>query len=252
MTAAATVGCAAPERASTPRPPAHVVDLTHTLAPRFPFIPVQNKTFPFRIAPIATLEHDGVYANRWELTEHVGTHLDAPSHFTAGADSIERIGLESLIAPLAVISIAERAKREPDTRVEVADLDAWEKLHGPLPEGAALFVHTGWEARVATRGAFVNADGAGTMHFPGFSTALVEHLLTRRRIRGIGIDTLSIDPGDDVAYPVHKRLFGAGKWAVECVANLAQVPPRGATVIVAPVKVEGASGAPARVFAHWD
>ena len=55
-----------------------------------------------------------------------------------------------------------------------------------------------------------------------------------------------------MADPVHKRLFGAGKWAVECAANLSRVPPRGATVIVAPVKVEGASGAPARVFAHWE
>jgi kynurenine formamidase len=231
--------------------PSHLVDLTHTLSPEFPFIPVQNKTFPFRISPIATVAGDGVYANRWELTEHVGTHLDAPSHFVEGGRGVDQLAIQSLIAPLAVVSIADRARSDPDAALERADLVAWERTNGRLPDGVAVFLHTGWELRVDPASSFVNMDARGVMHFPGYTEQAVEFLIADRRIAGIGIDTLSIDPGRDTKYPVHKRLFAAGSWAVECLANLGRVPVVGASVFVAPVKVRGASGAPARVIAFW-
>jgi len=226
------------------------LDLTHTLSPEFPFIPVQNKTFPFRSTVIATVSADGVYANRWELTEHVGTHLDAPCHFIEGGLAVDQIPVDSLIVPLAVISIAQRVTTDPDS-VVADELVSWERAHGRLPERVAVFLHTGWEARVADARAFVNMDAQGTMHFPGFSEGAVDFLLNERSISGIGIDTLSIDPGRDTRYPVHKRLFSAGKWAVECLARLREVPASGATVCVLPTKVKGASGAPARVIAFW-
>jgi kynurenine formamidase len=252
---AATATVTACERtgSSAPRfdPPRHLVDLTHTLSPAFPFIPVQNKTFPFRMSPIATVKSDGVYANRWELTEHVGTHLDAPCHFVEGGLAVDQLSLNTLVAPLAVVSIADRAAGDPDAALERGDLAAWERANGRLPDGAALFLHTGWEVRVKDPSTFVNLGANATMHFPGFTEQAVEFLLGQRAIVGVGIDTLSIDLGRDTAYPVHKRLFAAGKWAVECLANLARVPVIGAWVFVAPVKVEGASGAPARVIALW-
>ncbi len=228
-----------------------MADLTHTLSPAFPFIPVQNKTFPFRLTPIATNEADGVYANRWELTEHVGTHLDAPCHFVEGALFVEGIPLEALVVPLAVATIAPRAAEDADALFELDDLRRWEAIHGPVPRGGALFLHTGWASRIAEGGRFVNMDASGVMHFPGFSAEAVAFLVEQRAVAGIGIDTLSIDPGHDVRYPVHKRLFAAGKWALECLANLETVPAQGATAVVAPVKVRGASGAPARVLAFW-
>ena len=231
--------------------PSRWVDLTHTLSPAFPYIPVQNKTFPFRLAPIANLEHDGVYANRWELTEHVGTHLDAPCHFAEGGLSIDRIPIETLIAPLVVLDIRKRAHSDVDTSLSVADLALWEARFGRIPEQAALFMNCGWSARATDAPSFVNSDARGTLHYPGFSEQLVEFLLQRRSIVGIGVDTLSIDPGPFATYPAHKRLFAAGKWALECVANLDRVPECGASVLVAPVKVQGASGAPARVLAFW-
>lgn len=232
-------------------PPRRMADLTHTLSPAFPFIPVQNKTFPFRISTIATNEADGVYANRWELTEHVGTHLDAPCHFVEGALSVADIPLEALVVPLGVASIAVRAADDADAVFGLDDLRRWESAHGAVPRGGALFLHTGWASRVAEQGRFVNMGADGAMHFPGFSLEVVAFLVEQRGVAGLGIDTLSIDPGRDLRYPVHKRLFAAGKWALECLANLESVPPTGATVVVAPVKVRDASGAPARVLAFW-
>lgn len=229
----------------------HVVDLSHTLSPESPFIPVEGKTFPFRSAPIATVARDGVYANRWELTEHVGTHVDAPCHFIEGGRSIDQLSIETLIAPLAVISIGPRAATDPDATLTADEVRKWEGDRGvTLPTGAALFLHTGWEARWSQPGRFVNQDAGGTLHFPGFSGGALD-LLLERGVAGIGIDTLSIDPGRDRAYPIHKRLFAAGKWAIEVLASLDRVPPWGALAVIAPVKVAGASGAPARVLALW-
>jgi kynurenine formamidase len=231
--------------------PAHLVDLSHTLSPDFPFIPVQGKTFAFRITPIATLADNGVNANKWELTEHNGTHLDAPLHFAADGVAIDQIPIAALFVPAAVIDLHERAAHDPDAHLRVEDVLQWESVHGRLPDGAALFVFTGWDARAVDPTAFLNLDANGTMHFPGVDEATVAFLVAERRIVGVGIDTLSIDPGIDKQYAAHRKLFGAGKWAAECVANLGQLPATGATVFVGAAKVRGATGAPARIVAFW-
>jgi kynurenine formamidase len=232
-------------------PPAHLVDLSHTLTPRFPFIPVQGKTFAFRITPIATLAENGVNANKWELTEHNGTHLDAPLHFAPNGVGVEGIPIASLFVPAVVIDLSERVSRDPDAHLSVDDVLHWESEHGRLPDGAALFLFTGWDARVGDPPAFLNMDARGTMHFPGLDETTIAFLVTQRRIVGVGIDTLSIDPGTDKRYGGHRKLFAAGKWAAECVANLGQLPATGATVFVGAVKVAGATGAPARIVAFW-
>ena len=68
---------------------------------------------------------------------------------------------------------------------------------------------------------------------------------------GIGVDTLSLDPGLDVTYATHKAWLVTGKWGVELVANLRQVPPAGAIVFVGAAKVTGATGGPVRPIAVW-
>jgi kynurenine formamidase len=64
-----------------------------------------------------------------------------------------------------------------------------------------------------------------------------------------GTDTFSIDPGRDPRYEGHRVLSTAGKWALECLANLARLPLRGARIFIGAPKVELASGGPARVIA---
>jgi len=79
-------------------------------------------TFPFSKTTIATIEKHGVAANRWDIHEHIGTQMDAFSHFIAGGMSLDQITVKNLIAPLAVIDIHERARRDADTMVTVDDI----------------------------------------------------------------------------------------------------------------------------------
>jgi kynurenine formamidase len=181
--------------------------------------------------------------------EHTGTHVDAPSHFVAGAVSADRLPVDRLIAPLAVISLVDRASREPDTLVSVDDLLDWEKRHGRLPAGALVAMHSGWDDRVMNIDRFLNRDAKGTMHMPGFSEQAVRFLVGERDISGVGVDTLSLDAGAAQKFVAHVAVLGAGKFGVELMANLGRVPPSGATVIVGAPKHVGGTGGPARVLA---
>lgn len=135
----------------------NIVDLTHTLTREFPYIPVPGITFPFNKIAIATIEKHGVAANRWEIHEHIGTQIDAPSHFIAGGMSLDQIPVRNLVAPLAVIDIRERASRDADTIGTVDDIKAWEKRYGRLPQGAAVFMDSGGDAKVNDPKAFLIA-----------------------------------------------------------------------------------------------
>ncbi len=229
----------------------HVVDLTHSLSEATPFIPVPGITFPFKMTPIAIIEKHGVAAHRWEIHEHIGTQIDAPSHFFADGKTLDAIDPGELIAPLAVIDLRERARRDPDAAVTTADILAWERKNGRLPQGVAVFMASGWDARIADAKSFLDADDHNTLHFPGFSLEAAEFLARERDVSGIGVDTLSLDPGVDKAYRAHKAWLRAGKWGVEVVANLATVPASGATVFVGAVKVRGATGGSVRLIATW-
>ena len=122
-------------------------------------------------------------------------------------------------------------------------------IHGPLPQGAIILASTGWGKRWNDYTRYKNADERGNLHFPGYAFEAAEFLIRERKIRGLGIDTLSVDHGPSEDFKVHVISHGAGKYHLENVANLDKLPPKGAYLIVAPIKIEGGSGGQARIFA---
>jgi kynurenine formamidase len=223
-----------------------VYDLTHTFSPRLPVFPAFE---PVRIREKFTLARDGFFTNEITFHEHTGTHVDAPIHFVEGGVSVDRLAPDRLFAPLAVISIEARAASDADALVTVDDLLKWEKQHGRLPRGAFVAMHSGWDARIGDPKRFLNQDPKGVMHAPGFSEEAARFLVRERDIVGAGVDTLSLDAAAVEKFVAHLAFLGAGKYGVELMANLATVPPSGATIVVGCPKHEGGSGGPARVFA---
>ncbi len=223
-----------------------VHDLTHVFSPRTPVFPAFK---PIQIRPKFSTAKDGFFANEVTFDEHTGTHLDAPVHFVINAVTADKLPADKFIAPLAVISIADRAAKNADALLSVDDVLAWEKQHGRLPAGAFVAMHSGWDAKVATVDRFLNKDAKGTMHAPGFSEEAARFLVKERDIVGAGVDTLSLDGASASRFVAHLALLGAGKYGVELLANLGTVPPAGATIIVGGPKHEGATGGPARVYA---
>jgi kynurenine formamidase len=223
-------------------------DLTHAFrvgSPMFPGVPRPSKTVH------VTVPVDGFYGQIWNFWEHTGTHLDVPAHFVVGGRTTPQLTLDELMAPIAVIDISDRAASNPDTVVTIDDLRRYEKKHGKIKRGSLVAMDSGWDARIGSEAAYRNTDASGTMHFPAWSKDAVDWLVDERRIGAIGVDTLSLDPGNATAFVAHVALLAANRFGIENLANLSKIPPEGATAFVGVIPWEDGSGGPARVIATW-
>lgn len=227
---------------------AQLVDLTYPLNDTSPYWPGDNYQ-PFKLTTIATLEKDGVLSKTVSFPEHLGTHIDAPNHFEADQPSVDQLKPEQLFAPAVKMDIAPKADANPDCALTLDDVVAWESEHGAVPDGAVVLIHTGWGRFWTNYDRYKNQDVRGALHFPGCSKAAAKYLVERRNVRGLGIDTLSIDPGISKTFDTHHVLNGATRYILENVAHLDQLPAKGFYLVVAPIKIEDGSGGPTRIFA---
>ena len=224
-----------------------MVDLTHVLHRDMPFWP---GTAPFVIERLADYDK-GYRMHRFSLWENIGTHIDAPAHFIEGGASVNELGLNDLVAPVAVINVQDRVALDPDYQLSVQDVLTWEERNGQVRPGSLVVMNTGWYKKFSDPKAYVNQDETGVLHFPGFSVAAAQ-LLVERDVAGIGIDTLSLDPGNDLSFPVHKVILEAGKFQVENMNNLDALPAAGAVAVIGVLPVKDASQAQARIFAFME
>lgn len=226
------------------QPSPTVIDLGHPLGDTDPN---WSGGQVFNRASIATLEKDGYNAGRFSTEEHFGTHVDAPAHFSNGW-TVDRIPPDRLVRPGVCLNIEGKAAADEDYRLTVADITAFESREGPIPEGAMIFIATGWDRRWPEPRTYMN-ERSGVKHFPGLSVEAAAYLARDRKVAGIGIDTPSIDYGPSARFEAHRVTMPLNVYHVENAANLTRLPPNGFTAVVAPVNIAGGSGGPARVFA---
>jgi kynurenine formamidase len=225
------------------------VDLTHPLHSSMPYWPGEGYG-PFEYTQINFLERDGKAAGTFGMPEHMGTHIDAPTHFVASSMSVDRLELETLIRPAVVLDISDRAAAAPSTLLQPSDVVQWESRHGQVPPGAVALMNSGWARRWTNPDRYRN-DADGVMRFPAISVESAT-LLLQRGVVGLGVDTLSADSGEAPNSPAHRLMHAAGAYILENLANLDQVPEAGAFVLIAPLPIVGGTGAPARVIAFCD
>lgn len=235
-----------------------VVDLSHTLHPDFPawFVPgVEHKRGEKTFLPppiveverVMKFEEIRINLSKVSYWEHVGTHMDAPNHFSEGS-TVEKIPAEDLVLPLAVIDIKAKATRDPLALVTLEDVKAWESKHGRIPERACLAMDSGWAAHVNTpRFKSLNADGAHQQ--PGFHIDAINFIMEKRNVVSIAVDTFSFDNLHAPEADVHYAWLGDERWGIENVNNLDDVPAVGATIVVGQPKIQGGTGGPNRVMA---
>ena len=180
------------------------------------------------------------------VNEHTGTHIDAPLHFSADGASVDAIPVGDLVAPLCVVDIAARAAEDADTQLTPDDLNAWVAANGPIPDGACVALYSGWGAKTGTDG-FRGFDGE-KQHYPGFHVEAAQMLL-ETGARSIASDTLSLDHGPSADFATHYAWLPAGRFGIECLANLDKVPAAGATIVIGAPKHRGGTGGPARILA---
>ncbi len=220
-----------------------VVDLTHAYDGSFPTF---DGNPGILYDPAVKFEGNGYQL--WKLTiyEHTGTHIDAPLHFTADGTSVADLAPEKLVCPLCVLDLTAKAKDNANAMVEPADIEAWVSANGEIPAGACVAMNSGWAAKVATP-EFRNTPD-GKLAFPGFSKAATD-MLAGMDVACIGVDTLSLDPGNSADFAVHFSWLPGGRFGIENLANLDQLPAKGATVFIGAPKHKQGTGGPARVMA---
>lgn len=225
-----------------------IVDLAWPLSAASVYWPGENYR-PFELHTIATLEKDGVLSKAFSSPEHLGTHLDAPNHFERDRPSVDQIPPEQFFAPGVVLDVRGPVSANPDYLVSLDDLKKFEGEYGPIPAHAVVLANTGWAKFWGVPARYQNRDLRDQLHFPGFSPEAVDFLIRERDIRGVGLDTLSVDPGLSRDFPVHHLLGKASRYGLENLTELDKLPPLGFYLVVAPIKIESGSGGPTRVFA---
>ncbi|MFD9905835.1 cyclase family protein [Streptomyces sp. NPDC059063] len=232
-----------------------VVDLTAPLSEETPVIQLPadlGQPWPFRRETISHYDQAGpeVYWSNIRLSEHTGTHFDAPVHWLPGRDldDVAAVPPGRLVGPAAVLDVSEQAAADPDFLLTRADVEAWEARHGPLPDHGWMLLRTGWDARGGDRERFLNGG-----HTPGIAVDCARWLAKETSLLGVGVETVGTDAGQaaefEQPFPCHWYFQGAGKYGLTQLRNLHRLPPRGAVLIAGPLPIVRGSGSPARVLA---
>ncbi|ABK76924.1 metal-dependent hydrolase [Cenarchaeum symbiosum A] len=205
------------------------VDLTMTVSDGMPAFPGSPEP---RFIPWNAIGADGFAMELLFMSSHTGTHMDAPSHFAKGGRSMEKIPPGRLVSKGVLV---DACGPRVITRGRILE---HEKRAGRIPRGSAVVLKTGWSDDPGRKSYFGSC--------PGLAADAARHIASRG-VNIVGIDSPSIDAGGR-GYPAHHILARADIPIVENLANLGKI--RGEfTLAVLPLKLRGATGAPARALA---
>ena len=220
--------------------------------------PSYNGDTRFARCPFRSYETDGYFCERYEIPGGYCTHIDSPLHFIPNARDISSLTAKELISYGVCIDVRDKISQSgnPDYELSVNDILEWENKHGRIPSGSMVCMRTGWGAKFEDNVSYLNQDPneehpfypGGVMRFPGFSHQAALFLCNEREINGIGIDTLSLDPGRSTTFEVHSTMFGHDKYQIENL-HLEDLPESGFVLIALPLRMEGAPEMCARIVA---
>lgn len=184
--------------------------------------------FPPEIGIYATLDSHGWEARRLVLDSHLGTHLDAPSHFVPGGATVDEADLAVLIGPAQVIHLDGVRPGEAITAGRL----------GPVT-GRRVLLDTGWSARGLGQSEYF---GQAPYLAPDCAQALLDAGVV---LLGVDIPSVDLDGG------VHVALLGNGCLIVENMTALTGLPAD-CEITVLPLPIRGGDGCPVRAVARYE
>ena len=182
-----------------------------------------------------------------------GTHIDFPGHFIKNAPLSESYGVQNMIYPLCVIDISAKVAQDVHYAVTAADIQAYEKTFGAIPDGAFVALYSGWARHWPDMNKISGIADDGSENFPGWSLDALKYIYETRNAAANGHETLDTDASKLAAeagdLACERYLLSKGKLQVEVMTNLDKVAAAGALLIVTWTNIKGATGLPARLVA---
>lgn len=204
-----------------------IIDLTHSIEED---MTAYCKEESAKIEPLSTIKRDGYNVLKIQLSTHTGTHIDSPRHIFEDGITISEINLNKFIGTAYMIDCSD---------TEEIDLDTILKHEDEIRNVEYLILKSGWENKWNTDIYFKD--------YPILAYEASKFLSELDNLNGIGVDCISVD-SDDGELHNHKNLLLKGKIIIENLCNLNDIEER-FKIIVSPLKLKGADGAPARVYA---
>jgi arylformamidase len=209
-----------------------VVDLTHSMTNG---MPVMEGITPPDFRDLADVAADGYAMSQYTFVNHTGTHVDAPAHQIAGGATLDDIPLDRLVTDALTIDLTGH---QPGP----VGLDVVGSFLPEIRRNDIVLLSSG------------NAANWGTAaYWSGwcYPDAAAAAALVDAGVSGVGFDGPSADPVDSTDYELHHVWLAGGAIILENLAAMDQLPAR-CRIVVAPLKVSGANGGPARVLALVD
>lgn len=210
----------------------HVMDLTQTIGDTMPVYPGTEQP---KLTQTNTIEKDGFKETLLRMYSHTGTHMDAPAHIFPGAPTLDALPAEKFTGKACVVDCSDAGEGGRITMRRIQNVRA------AADEAEFLLFYTGW-SRLWNDGRYFGA-------YPAFDADVMRYCAAGKK--GIGVDTISIDPIDSFELPMHRIVLGAGLVIVENLTNLEGLIGRAFRFAALPLKYENADGAPVRAVALW-
>jgi arylformamidase len=207
-----------------------VVDLSHPIHEAMPFFP---GTEPPGISDPYTIAANGFAEKGLRLLSHTGTHVDAPCHLLAGAPTLDELGIGHFYGPGRVVDVSHVRGRH----IGIADL---QKEEARIAAVDFLLFHSGWErfwGETEYFGAYPVLAADAARWLSGF------------RLKGVGVDMVSLDEVDSTSLVVHRTLLAKKIVLVENLANLGMLIGKDFDFSCLPLKISEADGSPIRAVA---
>ena len=153
--------------------------------------------------------------------------MDAPAHMRRDRPELDELPVSAFMGSAWVLD-AMRCAESGQIGSEAVE---------PVKGSDFLLVCTGWDRHWNTEKYFGN--------YPVLSEAAVERAV-ELGVRGIGLDTMGIDPMDSLEFPRHHIVFEKGLVIIENLCNLSPLAGRRLFFAALPIKYKNADGAPVR------
>jgi len=208
----------------------NIVDLTHLLSSDIPVYPGIEKPL---VSQIYNIPEHGFAETKLNLLSHHGTHMDAPAHMVKNGKTLDQFEPGQFYGKALCVDCRH-------VKNAIIDLSIIQPFENEIKNVEFVMLHTGWSDKWGSDDYFSS--------YPVLTKEACQWL-SQFKIKGIGLDNISLDHIDTSDYSNHQIILGKGKVIIENLTNLKFVGNDIFIFSCFPLKYKNSDGAPVRAIA---